>query len=119
VNAGGTHATSGDSTCHFDDGPGVCCIPPQEQQTGDGCTARGGLCAPIGGCNLVDGAFAPATDCVGVPIICCVPEKTCGLENDVCCTPGPSADFRPQCDRGTFTCSAFPDTVLTPTDQCL
>jgi hypothetical protein len=116
---GGTLAPGGDSGCAFDDGAGFCCVPPEPQPSGDTCASRGGLCAPISGCNFVDGAFAPSSDCTGVPIVCCVPETICGPEDVVCCTAGSGADFRPECDRGTFTCDAFSGTVLTPIDDCV
>lgn len=114
----GTHAAAGDVTCDFDDGQGVCCVPPPPKHSGELCSDQGGLCAPIAGCNFVDGSFAaPADDCPSVPvIICCLPESICGEENEVCC--GETVAYRPTCDRGTFTCDLFPDTTLTPTREC-
>jgi hypothetical protein len=114
TDGGGTYLGLVD--CVFDDGDGACCQPPEEQETGDTCAARGGLCAPIAGCNFVDGAFAPHSDCEGVIIVCCVPEDVCGEETEVCC--GDGVAFRPMCDRGTFTCDAFPDTTLVEAEDC-
>jgi hypothetical protein len=115
---GGTHASGGDATCVFDDGPGVCCTPPAAQPAGDGCPERGGLCAPIAGCNFVDGSFAPPTEeCAGAALlVCCLPESVCGEETQVCC--GDTVAFRPSCDRGTFTCEEFPDTTLVDEGDC-
>ena len=118
TDGGGAHAPEGDGTCVFDDGAGVCCVPPAAQATGDTCRARGGLCAPIAGCNFVEGSFAPPTeDCnMGPVIICCLPESICGEETEVCC--GESTAFRPSCDRGTFDCDLFSDTTLVPEAEC-
>ena len=115
---GGTRAAAGDSGCVFDDGPGACCVPPAAEATGDTCRSRGGLCAPIGGCNFVEGSFAPpASDCGSVPvIICCLPETVCGKETEVCC--GDTVAFRPTCDRGTFTCDLFDGTTLRDEAEC-
>lgn len=115
--AGGTVDPAGAPGCVFDDGPGVCCVPPAPQTSGDTCASHGGVCSPIAGCNFVDGAFAPP-ECTGVGIVCCVPETICGVENVICCDPGPSADFRPMCDRGDWTCDAFTGTTLMPEEDC-
>src|SRR5690606_31041478 len=39
----GTREPAGDESCTFDDGPGVCCVPPPAQESGDTCESRGGL----------------------------------------------------------------------------
>lgn len=116
----GTVLAAGAAGCVFSDGPGTCCEPPAPASKGESCEAQGGLCAPIAGCGFVDGAFAseqPA--CGGGPnSVCCLPESICGVEDVVCCGKGDAADFRPTCDRGTFSCAAFPDTTLTPEADC-
>ena len=112
--AGGTVLPGGASGCVYDDGPGTCCQPPAAQSTGDSCTAHGGLCAPISGCNFVDGAFAPP-DCSGVGVVCCVPNSRCGDETVACCNA--MTTYRAACDRGTWKCT-IPDTTLKPVGQC-
>lgn len=113
----GTASTSGAAGCHFDDGDGVCCVPPAPLPTGDACAARGGVCAPIAGCNFVRGSFGPSTGsgCTGVGVVCCLPHTICGDEDVVCC--GATASFRPACDRGAWRCT-IDGTTLVPTAMC-
>lgn len=113
---GGTVSAAGASGCVFSDGRGVCCVPPAPMPTGDSCASHGGVCAPISGCNFVQGAFAPPT-CAGVGVVCCVPRSVCGPETQVCCAPGGSASFRPSCDRGAYRCT-LDGTMLMPRDRC-
>lgn len=119
---GGTPASAYNSECRFDDGGGVCCIPPAAEASGDTCASRGGTCAPIGGCYMVDGWMADSTDCTGVNNVCCVPESTCdGQESVSCCaydeaTGAPMTRFTGLCDRGTVTC--FEGTELACNEDC-
>jgi hypothetical protein len=115
---GGAHVASADEGCAFDDVPGACCVPPEANPAGATCASHGGLCAPVSGCHQVDGRIAPARDCEGVPMVCCVVEEVCGDEDVICCAPGDDADFAPECDRGTLSCAAFPGTTLVPTESC-
>jgi hypothetical protein len=115
---GGKLAAAGDNGCVFDDGPGLCCIPPTPADTGSTCESHGGICAPIAGCNFVNGNFAPPS-CFqqgGPGTVCCVPQSICGPETMYCCND--MTTFRPMCDRGEFTCDAFPDTEMKPREQC-
>jgi hypothetical protein len=103
--------------CVFDDGPGVCCLAPPPQPTGDTCADYGGVCAPIAGCGFVDGDFAPGTCRDAWPgLICCVPETLCGPHTMICCGDGVS--YVPMCDRGTLDCP-FPDTTLMDEALCI
>jgi hypothetical protein len=43
--------------------------------------------------------------------------QRCGPHDWICCTPGPSADFNPQCDRGVLTCP-FDGTTLMHIADC-
>lgn len=113
---GGTVSAAGAAGCRFSDGDGACCVPPAAMPTGDSCAAHGGLCAPIAGCNFVQGAFAPP-GCAGVGAVCCVPRSVCGQEAQVCCAPGGATTFRPSCDRGTFRCT-IDGTALMPRNRC-
>lgn len=92
------------------------------QTTGNTCAQQGGLCAPIAGCNFVDGAFALTTPACGstgvIGSVCCVPEAICGVSDKICCGAGSAADFVPMCDRGTFSCTEFPGTLLLPIADC-
>jgi hypothetical protein len=118
ISGGGKLAQAGDSGCVFDDGPGLCCIPPAAEASGDTCQSHGGICAPIAGCNFTHGNFAPPScwQQGGPGTVCCVPQRICGPETNYCCND--MTTFRPMCDRGEFTCSAFPDTEYRPRDQC-
>jgi len=69
----------------------------------DSCAAFGGVCAPIGGCNMVAGAFAPFGKCGMPPMICCVPHPVCGDEKQECCYQHQTT-FHPQCDHGARNC---------------
>jgi hypothetical protein len=115
---GGSVAPSGDAGCVFDDGPGVCCVPPAAQASGDTCASHGGVCAPIAGCNFTQGNFAPPScfDQGGPGTVCCVPQSVCGPETEACCND--MTTYRPMCDRGAFTCDGLPDTTLKPRAQC-
>ena len=113
---GGAVSAAGAAGCRFSDGDGVCCVPPAAMPTGDSCAAHGGLCAPIAGCNFVQGSFAPPR-CTGVGVVCCVPRSVCGQETQVCCAPGGATTFRPSCDRGTYRCT-IDGTTLMPRDRC-
>ncbi len=117
ASGGGSVAAAGASGCRFSDGDGVCCVPPSAQQMGDACSARGGVCAPIAGCNFVRGSFGPqeGSGCTGVGVVCCLPRSICGDENVVCC--GSTASFRPACDRGAWRCT-IEGTTLVPTAMC-
>ena len=116
--AGGDHLAQQDLSCVFDDGPGECCMPPAPAESGDTCNDQGGVCAPIGGCNQVDGAFALSSDSCGSPsFICCLPESICGEEDMLCC--GESASYRPVCDRGEWTCDHIGNTRLVPEEECV
>lgn len=103
--------------CVFSDGPGVCCLAPPPQPTGETCADYGGVCAPIAGCGFVDGDFAPGTCRDAWPgLICCVPETLCGPHSMICCGDGVS--YVPMCDRGTLDCP-FPDTTLMDEALCI
>lgn len=116
---GGSLRPAGDPGCVFDDGPGRCCAPPTAAASGSTCENHGGLCAPISGCNFVDGAFAPATPyCSNVFNICCLPGDICGPETVICCANSGRATYRPTCDRGTFGCAHIPNTTLAPIGNC-
>ena len=118
----GTVAAEHNGECIFDDGDGVCCVPPAAEASGDTCASLGGTCAPIGGCGKVDGWTAESSDCEGVNNICCVPEATCdGQESLACCyydeaTGAPMTQYEPLCDRGTVTC--FESTTLSCIEDC-
>jgi hypothetical protein len=118
TDGGGKRVPAGDAGCVFDDGPGVCCAPPEPKETGDTCRDHGGLCAPIAGCNFTQGNFAPPScwQQGGPGTVCCVPQPICGPETNFCCDA--NTTFRPMCDRGDFTCSAFPGTEYKPRDAC-
>ena len=116
---GGTSLPVGDPGCVFSDGPGVCCEPPAPSPSGDSCQEHGGLCAPISGCNFVNGSFAPSDPmCFFALELCCVPDSICGVEDVHCCDPSGPTGYRPVCDRGTFSCSHIPGTVLVPENMC-
>lgn len=117
TNGGGVARAEGASGCRFSDGDGVCCVPPDPQPSGDACAARGGVCAPIAGCNFVEGSFAPqsGSGCTGVGVVCCLPPGRCGPEDQLCC--GDTAAFRPACDRGTWRCT-IDGTRLVPRAMC-
>jgi len=104
--SGGAVYEGGASSCVFDDGAGVCCIPPAAQPTGDSCQALGGTCAPISGCGMLDGWYAPASNCGSwVGEICCVPASTCTVSEPMaCCKEGDTAYYVASCDRGTLVC---------------
>ncbi len=104
--------------CIFDDGPGVCCVPPPPLPTGETCSSFGGVCATVGACLRSLGWFAPSDCELGASVVCCVPEQRCGEHNVICCDPGPEADFMPVCDRGTLTCP-FEGTTLVPEAECV
>jgi len=114
---GGTPYPAGDGQCLFTGERGSCCIPPAVQPTGDTCAARGGLCAPIAGCNFTNSAFAPTPtpSCGFGGIICCVPNTVCGEETMRCCDTMTS--FRPACDRGQWICTIDGTTML-PISEC-
>jgi hypothetical protein len=118
----GALAAEHNDECRFDDGGGVCCIPPAPETSGDTCASQGGTCAPIGGCGMVDGWMADSSDCEGVNNVCCVPESSCdGQEALACCafdegTGTPMTRFSPRCDRGTVAC--FEGTTLTCIEDC-
>lgn len=114
---GGTARAEGAAGCRFSDGDGVCCVPPKALAEGDACAARGGLCAPIAGCNFVGGSFAPqsGSGCAGVGVVCCLPRDRCGAEDQLCC--GDTASFRPACDRGAWRCT-IEGTRLVPRAMC-
>lgn len=102
--------------CVFDDGPGVCCRAPDAPTAGDTCVAYGGVCAPIAGCNFVDGAFAEGTCRDAWPgLVCCVPEDVCGVTDQICCGDGVS--YVATCDRGTLECN-IPGTTLMSEASC-
>lgn len=102
--------------CVFDDGPGVCCQAPAAPSGGDTCVSYGGVCAPIAGCNFVDGAFADGSCRDAWPgLVCCVPEDVCGATDQICCGDGVS--FVATCDRGTLECN-IPGTTLMPEASC-
>ncbi|MFO0626290.1 MAG: hypothetical protein U0325_11805 [Polyangiales bacterium] len=117
ANGGGTARDEGAAGCRFSDGNGVCCVPPEPQPAGEACAARGGLCAPIAGCNFVGGSFAPqsGSGCSGVGVVCCLPAARCGAEDQLCC--GDTASFRPACDRGVWRCT-LEGTRLVPRAMC-
>ena len=117
TNGGGTARDEGAAGCRFSDGNGVCCVPPEPQPAGDACAARGGLCAPIAGCNFAGGSFAPqsGSGCTGVGVVCCLPPARCGAEDQLCC--GETASFRPACDRGVWRCT-IEGTRLVPRAMC-
>ena len=98
-----------------DDGPGACCIPPKMTQAKATCADFGGICAPISGCNFVQGAYAAFEGCKGIPMICCVPHDICGDENESCCDN--MTTYRTACDHGAWICT-IDGTVKKPTDQC-
>jgi hypothetical protein len=113
--------TSFAADCAFDDGPGVCCLAPPERPTGDTCSARGGVCAPIAGCGFVDGWLWLDRACQnagGVGTTCCLPEAACGPEQDECCNDDHSTSYRASCDRGVVACE-IPDTTLVPLGTCI
>lgn len=114
---GGTSYPAGNSQCVFTGELGSCCIPPAVQPTGDTCADRGGLCAPIAGCNFTNSAFAPTPtpSCGFGGIICCVPNTVCGEETTRCCDT--MASFRPACDRGQWICTIDGTTML-PISEC-
>ncbi len=112
---GGTYQPAGDIGCVFDDGPGACCIPPKMTQAKTTCADFGGICAPISGCNFVQGAYAAFEGCKGIPMICCVPHDICGDENESCCDN--MTTYRTACDHGAWICT-IDGTVKKPTDQC-
>lgn len=114
---GGTRYPAGDSQCLFSDGPGACCVPPPVQPTGDTCADRGGVCAPIAGCNFTNSAFAPTPtpSCGFGGFICCVPNTVCGEETMVCCNS--MTTFRPACDRGQWICT-IEGTTMRPPSEC-
>jgi hypothetical protein len=115
--AGGTPYPAGNSQCLFTGEMGSCCIPPAVEPTGDTCADRGGLCAPIAGCNFTNGAFAPTPtpSCGRGGIICCVPNTVCGEETMRCCDA--TTSFRPACDRGQWICTIDGTTML-PISEC-
>jgi len=117
---GGVPLPQGDPGCVFSDGPGTCCAPPPAAPTGDSCTDRGGLCAPLSGCNFVNGSFAPADPpCNHAAIqLCCVPQTVCGPELVECCDESGPTSYRPVCDRGTFNCSHIPGTTMMAEGMC-
>ena len=114
---GGTPYPAGDGQCLFTGERGSCCIPPPVQPTGDTCADRGGLCAPIAGCNFTNSAFAPTPtpSCGFGGIICCVPNTVCGSEDMLCCDANTS--FRPACDRGQWICT-IEGTTMRPAAEC-
>ena len=114
---GGTPYPAGNSQCVFTGELGSCCVPPPVQPTGDTCADRGGLCAPIAGCNFTNSAFAPTPtpSCGFGGIICCVPNTVCGEETMRCCDT--MASFRPACDRGQWICTIDGTTML-PISEC-
>ena len=116
---GGTSYPAGNSQCVFTGELGSCCIPPAAEPTGDTCADRGGLCAPIAGCNFTNGSFAPTPtpSCsrFNPGIICCVPNSVCGEETMRCCDT--MASFRPACDRGQWICTIEGTTML-PISEC-
>jgi hypothetical protein len=114
---GGTPYPAGDGQCLFTGERGSCCIPPAVQPTGDTCAERGGLCAPIAGCNFTNGAFAPTPtpSCGRGGIVCCVPNTVCGEETTRCCDA--TTSFRPACDRGQWICTIDGTTML-PISEC-
>ena len=114
---GGTPYPAGDSQCLFTGERGSCCIPPAAEPTGDTCAERGGVCAPIAGCNFTNSAFAPTPtpSCGFGGIICCVPNTVCGEETMRCCDT--MASFRPACDRGQWICTIDGTTML-PISEC-
>jgi hypothetical protein len=115
---GGGVLPQGAAGCVFSDGPGVCCDPPPAAPTGDSCLDHGGLCAPISGCNFVNGSFAAAEhECTGLQL-CCVEATVCGPETIHCCDETGPTSYRPVCDRGTFECSHIPGTVPVPIGMC-
>ena len=113
-----TVVPSGAPGCIFDDGPGVCCLPPDPEPTGDTCDSYGGVCATVGACYRVGGWFTPADCHMGGSVVCCVPGSVCG-EHDIwiCCDPGPEADFVPTCDRTGLTCP-FEGTTMVHVHDC-
>lgn len=114
---GGTPYPAGNSQCLFTGEMGSCCIPPAVQPTGDTCAERGGLCAPIAGCNFTNGAFAPTPtpSCGFGGIICCLPNTVCGEETMRCCDA--TTSFRPACDRGQWICT-IDGTTMRPISEC-
>ncbi|NQW61618.1 MAG: hypothetical protein HQ461_02200 [Deltaproteobacteria bacterium] len=114
---GGTPYPAGNSQCVFTGELGSCCVPPPAQPTGDTCADRGGVCAPIAGCNFTNSAFAPTPtpSCGFGGIICCVPNTVCGEETMRCCDTMTS--FRPACDRGQWICTIDGTTML-PISEC-
>lgn len=116
---GGTSYPAGNSQCVFTGELGSCCIPPAVQPTGDTCADRGGVCAPIAGCNFTNSSFAPTPtpSCsrFNPGIICCVPNSVCGEETMRCCDAMTS--FRPACDRGQWICTIDGTTML-PISEC-
>ena len=119
TDAGGTLLPAGDAGCVFSDGQGACCAPPVANPTGDSCLDHGGLCAPIAGCNFVEGAFTPSMPLCNDPFqLCCVTGYVCGNEDVMCCDLAGPTGYRAACDRGTFTCNHIPDTTLVPVGMC-
>ena len=116
---GGTSYPAGDSQCVFTGELGTCCIPPAVQPTGDTCADRGGVCAPIAGCNFTNSSFAPTPtpSCsrFNPGIVCCVPNSVCGEETMRCCDA--TTSFRPACDRGQWICTIDGTTML-PISEC-
>jgi hypothetical protein len=106
--------------CVFDDGPGVCCEAPAPAPTGRSCEALGGVCAPIGGCLMVDGFLVDANSgCnAGPSYTCCVPESVCGPAEYDCCVQGQTS-YRSTCIRGTESCDHLPGTTPVPIGSCL
>jgi len=116
---GGTSYPAGDSQCVFTGELGTCCIPPAVQPTGDTCADRGGVCAPIAGCNFTNSSFAPTPTPTcsrfNPGIVCCVPNTVCGEETMRCCDA--TTSFRPACDRGQWICTIDGTTML-PISEC-
>ncbi|MCB9595291.1 MAG: hypothetical protein H6719_21410 [Sandaracinaceae bacterium] len=119
TSGGGALLPAGDPGCVFVPSPGACCAPPPDVGTGDTCEARGGVCAPLAGCNFVNGAFALTSDRCDDPFyLCCVVGTVCGEEDMHCCDASSGATYRTTCDRGAWTCDHIPGTVLAPRDRC-
>lgn len=105
---GGTVDEAASSSCHFDDGPADCCIPPEPAASGDSCAELGGVCAPVGGCYQTNGWFAPDDGgCeaeLGPVGVCCLPHDACeDWGTQLCCAE--SSAYVPNCDRGEVVCT--------------
>ena len=102
-----------------------CCVPPAPVAEGDSCAAKGGTCAPVGGCGqsnawfVEDGGGCSGT--YGPSATCCAPADSCaGRGTQLCCSydgaGAPMTSFFPQCERGVVGC--FEGTSLVCEADC-